>query len=90
MISLFWSFVFAPFLCWLFGMFVQWITNFVILCSNYNFQFFFDSFINSFQIDDDEKVTMIDFPQMVSVSHRNAQMYELLPFYDASFFSMLV
>ncbi|KAF5747562.1 serine/threonine-protein kinase rio2-like [Tripterygium wilfordii] len=26
-------------------------------------------------IDDDEKVTMIDFPQMVSVSHCNAQMY---------------
>ncbi|KAK9989113.1 hypothetical protein SO802_029352 [Lithocarpus litseifolius] len=26
-------------------------------------------------IDDDEKVTMIDFPQMVSVDHRNAQMY---------------
>ncbi|XP_021715452.1 serine/threonine-protein kinase rio2-like [Chenopodium quinoa] len=26
-------------------------------------------------IDDDEKVTMIDFPQMVSISHRNAQMY---------------
>ncbi|XP_022152790.1 serine/threonine-protein kinase rio2 isoform X2 [Momordica charantia] len=26
-------------------------------------------------IDNDEKVTMIDFPQMVSVSHRNAQMY---------------
>ncbi|KAF3628346.1 Serine/threonine-protein kinase RIO2 [Capsicum annuum] len=26
-------------------------------------------------IDDDEKVTMIDFPQMVSVSHPNAQMY---------------
>lgn len=26
-------------------------------------------------IDDDEKVTMIDFPQMVSVSHRNAKMY---------------
>ncbi|KAL3507006.1 hypothetical protein ACH5RR_032388 [Cinchona calisaya] len=26
-------------------------------------------------IDDDEKVTMIDFPQMVSVSHYNAQMY---------------
>ncbi|XP_047975212.1 serine/threonine-protein kinase rio2-like [Salvia hispanica] len=26
-------------------------------------------------IDDDEKVTMIDFPQMISVSHRNAQMY---------------
>uniref|UniRef100_A0A2P2LQY5 non-specific serine/threonine protein kinase n=1 Tax=Rhizophora mucronata TaxID=61149 RepID=A0A2P2LQY5_RHIMU len=26
-------------------------------------------------IDDDEKVTMIDFPQMVSVSHQNAQMY---------------
>ncbi|XP_057971964.1 uncharacterized protein LOC131160359 isoform X2 [Malania oleifera] len=26
-------------------------------------------------IDDDEKVTMIDFPQMVSVAHRNAQMY---------------
>ena len=27
------------------------------------------------QIDDDEKITVIDFPQMVSVSHRNAQMY---------------
>ncbi|KAJ4958938.1 hypothetical protein NE237_026049 [Protea cynaroides] len=26
-------------------------------------------------IDDNEKLTMIDFPQMVSVSHRNAQMY---------------
>ncbi|XP_010257739.1 PREDICTED: serine/threonine-protein kinase rio2 isoform X2 [Nelumbo nucifera] len=26
-------------------------------------------------IDDNEKVTMIDFPQMVSVSHANAQMY---------------
>lgn len=26
-------------------------------------------------IDDDEKVTMIDFPQMVSISHRNAEMY---------------
>ncbi|KAK7277097.1 hypothetical protein RIF29_18247 [Crotalaria pallida] len=26
-------------------------------------------------IDDNEKITMIDFPQMVSVSHRNAQMY---------------
>ncbi|KAL5227304.1 hypothetical protein ABZP36_015569 [Zizania latifolia] len=26
-------------------------------------------------IGDDEKVTMIDFPQMVSVSHRNAQMF---------------
>ncbi|MCL7048440.1 hypothetical protein MKW94_002966 [Papaver nudicaule] len=26
-------------------------------------------------IDDDEKVTMIDFPQMVSVNHRNAEMY---------------
>ncbi|TXG56742.1 hypothetical protein EZV62_018055 [Acer yangbiense] len=26
-------------------------------------------------IDDDEKITVIDFPQMVSVSHRNAQMY---------------
>ncbi|XP_068660043.1 serine/threonine-protein kinase rio2-like [Aristolochia californica] len=26
-------------------------------------------------INDDEKVTMIDFPQMVSISHRNAQMY---------------
>ncbi|XP_031403183.1 serine/threonine-protein kinase rio2-like isoform X2 [Punica granatum] len=26
-------------------------------------------------IDDDEKVTIIDFPQMVSVSHHNAQMY---------------
>ncbi|CAI0454833.1 unnamed protein product [Linum tenue] len=26
-------------------------------------------------IDDDEKVTMIDFPHMVSVSHRNAQMF---------------
>ncbi|OMO80662.1 RIO kinase [Corchorus olitorius] len=28
-------------------------------------------------IDDEEKVTMIDFPQMVSVSHRNAQMFNL-------------
>ncbi|PPD88083.1 hypothetical protein GOBAR_DD14984 [Gossypium barbadense] len=28
-------------------------------------------------IDDDEKVIMIDFPQMVSVSHRNAQMFNL-------------
>ncbi|KAL6573404.1 hypothetical protein OROHE_001863 [Orobanche hederae] len=26
-------------------------------------------------IDDDEKITMIDFPQMVSVSHKNANMY---------------
>ncbi|KAF2590479.1 hypothetical protein F2Q70_00040764 [Brassica cretica] len=26
-------------------------------------------------IDDEEKITMIDFPQMVSVSHQNAQMY---------------
>lgn len=26
-------------------------------------------------IDDDENITMIDFPQMVSISHRNAQMY---------------
>lgn len=26
-------------------------------------------------IGDDEKITMIDFPQMVSVSHRNAKMY---------------
>ncbi|XP_010559046.1 PREDICTED: serine/threonine-protein kinase rio2-like [Tarenaya hassleriana] len=26
-------------------------------------------------IDDEENITMIDFPQMVSVSHRNAQMY---------------
>ncbi|WOG93960.1 hypothetical protein DCAR_0313250 [Daucus carota subsp. sativus] len=26
-------------------------------------------------IDDDEKITVIDFPQMVSVSHTNAQMY---------------
>ncbi|KAL6504151.1 hypothetical protein OROGR_026074 [Orobanche gracilis] len=26
-------------------------------------------------IDDDEKITMIDFPQMVSVSHTNAKMY---------------
>ncbi|KAJ4810390.1 Serine/threonine-protein kinase rio2 [Rhynchospora pubera] len=26
-------------------------------------------------IDDNEKITMIDFPQMVSVSHRNAKMY---------------
>jgi RIO-like serine/threonine protein kinase len=34
-------------------------------------------FINAYvmQIDDDEKITVIDFPQMVSVSHRNAQMY---------------
>jgi RIO-like serine/threonine protein kinase len=31
--------------------------------------------IYAVQIDDDETVTMIDFPQMVSVSHRNAQMY---------------
>ena len=31
--------------------------------------------IDVLQIDDDETVTMIDFPQMVSVSHRNAQMY---------------
>lgn len=31
---------------------------------------------NVMQIDDDEKITVIDFPQMVSVSHRNAQMYE--------------
>ena len=31
--------------------------------------------INAVQIGDDETVTMIDFPQMVSVSHRNAQMY---------------
>ena len=30
---------------------------------------------NITQIDDDEKITVIDFPQMVSVSHRNAQMY---------------
>jgi len=30
---------------------------------------------NVLQIDDDEKITVIDFPQMVSVSHRNAQMY---------------
>uniref|UniRef100_A0A2N9ILJ9 Serine/threonine-protein kinase RIO2 n=1 Tax=Fagus sylvatica TaxID=28930 RepID=A0A2N9ILJ9_FAGSY len=28
-------------------------------------------------IDEDEKVTMIDFPQMVSVDHRNAQMFNL-------------
>ncbi|XP_062105063.1 uncharacterized protein LOC133816749 [Humulus lupulus] len=28
-----------------------------------------------YQIDDDEKITMIDFPLMVSVSHHNAQMY---------------
>ncbi|KAI8024641.1 G patch domain-containing protein TGH [Camellia lanceoleosa] len=27
-------------------------------------------------IDDDEKVTMIDFPQMVSVSHRNAHIFD--------------
>ncbi|KAL3846288.1 hypothetical protein ACJIZ3_003691 [Penstemon smallii] len=26
-------------------------------------------------IDDDEKITMIDFPQMISVSHQNARMY---------------
>ncbi|TKY46479.1 Serine/threonine-protein kinase rio2 [Spatholobus suberectus] len=30
------------------------------------------------KIDDDEKITMIDFPQMVSVSHRNAQIIWLL------------
>ncbi|KVI06787.1 Protein kinase-like domain-containing protein [Cynara cardunculus var. scolymus] len=28
-------------------------------------------------IDDDEKITIIDFPQMVSVSHRNAEMFNL-------------
>ncbi|CAN6233666.1 unnamed protein product [Urochloa humidicola] len=28
-------------------------------------------------IDDDEKITVIDFPQMVSVSHRNAQIFNL-------------
>jgi RIO-like serine/threonine protein kinase len=27
------------------------------------------------QIDEEENITMIDFPQMVSTSHRNAQMY---------------
>lgn len=26
------------------------------------------------QVDDKETITMIDFPQMVSVSHRNAEM----------------
>jgi RIO kinase 2 len=26
------------------------------------------------QVDDKENITMIDFPQMVSVSHRNAEM----------------
>lgn len=26
------------------------------------------------QIDEEENITMIDFPQMVSVSHRNAEM----------------
>ena len=30
---------------------------------------------NVMQIDDNENITVIDFPQMVSVSHRNAQMY---------------
>jgi len=37
----------------------------------------YNIFINAnvMQIDDDEKITVIDFPQMVSVSHRNAQMY---------------
>ncbi|RLN03686.1 serine/threonine-protein kinase rio2 [Panicum miliaceum] len=30
---------------------------------------------NVMQIDDDEKITVIDFPQMVSVSHCNAQMF---------------
>ncbi|KAL6987337.1 non-specific serine,threonine protein kinase [Sarracenia purpurea var. burkii] len=34
-------------------------------------------------INDNEEVTMIDFPQMVSVSHRNAQMYEVF-LHDAS------
>lgn len=34
------------------------------------------------QIDDNEKVTMIDFPQMVSVSHRNAQMYVRLIYFS--------
>ncbi|KAF3598115.1 hypothetical protein DY000_02026475 [Brassica cretica] len=28
-------------------------------------------------IDDEEKITMIDFPQMVSVSHQNAQMFSI-------------
>ncbi|KAL0755770.1 hypothetical protein Bca101_093438 [Brassica carinata] len=28
-------------------------------------------------IDDEEKITMIDFPQMVSVSHQNAQMFNM-------------
>lgn len=27
------------------------------------------------QIDEEENITMIDFPQMVSTSHKNAQMY---------------
>ena len=26
-------------------------------------------------IDDNEKITMIDFPQMISTSHKNAQYY---------------
>ena len=26
------------------------------------------------QVDEEENITMIDFPQMVSVSHRNAEM----------------
>jgi len=26
------------------------------------------------QVDDDENITMIDFPQMVSITHRNAEM----------------
>lgn len=30
---------------------------------------------NVMQINDEEKITVIDFPQMVSVSHQNAQMY---------------
>lgn len=37
--------------------------------------YFFFVCIDVLQIDDDEKVTMIDFPQMVSVKHRNAQMF---------------
>jgi archaellum component FlaG (FlaF/FlaG flagellin family) len=33
------------------------------------------------QVDDDEAITMIDFPQMVSVSHRNAEMLVSIPYF---------
>ena len=30
-------------------------------------------------IDDHEKITVIDFPQVITVDHANAQMYETIP-----------